>query len=459
MDKPDLTELTAISPIDGRYRKLTKELAGIFSEHGLQSWRKYVEIAWLEHLIDIYEIEVSDGHEITIERMALPSLDDTINIKAWEKKTNHDVKAVEYHICEKLSELGLDHLHNMVHFGLTSEDTTNIAIAFMAKKGRNIILDHLRQLIKDLGKLALKWKTVPMLSHTHGQAASPTTVGKEIVNLAASLQEEYRNLGRIKIKAKLNGATGNYSALQFADDSKDWILDGQEFIKQFNFTPNLFTAQTNDYGYLSEICHSLARVSARLMKIDRDMWSYISRFYFKLRVEENEVGSSTMPHKVNPIDFENSESNAETAIPILEKAGTKLLITRMQRDLTDSSFLRNLGSAFGYVLIALKSCRKGLGKIEINETALQQDLKDQYALLAEPVQSLMRLRGVTNPYDQLKRVTRGKEISRDDLLRLVKSCPELNDEDIHKFDNLLPKDYIGLVEELVEIYFTLYRHP
>ena len=456
--KKELYRLTAITPIDGRYRKKVSDFTEIFSEHGLQKRRTFAEIKWLLFLANLLDIFIEKEEIRGIHAIADKySIYDSREIKDIEKKTNHDVKSVEYYIKDRLDDLNLSSLKELVHFGLTSEDITNIAIALMVKDGLGVILKELSELLNTLEGMAQVYWRMPMVSHTHGQPASPTTVGKEFVVFAHMLRKEINILRKIQIEAKLNGASGNYSALDAALPEIAWINAGECFIRSIGFRCNLFTVQTNSYNYLAQIMHCLARLSAIIINLDRDMWEYISRHYFVQKPKEGEVGSSTMPHKVNPIDFENSEGNLEYVIPIMDNFAAKLLITRMQRDLTDSTFLRNLGSVFSHFLIAIKSTIKGLDKASVDEKTINRDLAKNQELLAEPIQTIMRMRNESNPYERLKELTRGKKVVRKDLVELVNNCIKLKPEDKKWLKNLSPKKYIGLAPELVEKYFTEYR--
>lgn len=452
----ELTPLTAISPIDGRYWKTAKVFAEIFSEHGLQKGRVYLEVMWLIFLgksLKLFNIYPAVERNI-FSIYQNYSIKDTRRIKVLEKKTNHDVKAVEYFVKEKLKKLKLDHLKEWVHIGLTSEDDTNVAIACMICDGLPIIEEALEELITKLESLAKAEKAISMLSHTHGQPASPTTIGKEMINFANKLREEQEILSEIPIRVKINCATGNFSALHAVFPQTDWISAITDFIiDDLNFAPNLFTVQTNSYNYVARIMHSLVRIASIIIDLDRDMWEYISRNYFLQIPKPGETGSSTMPHKVNPIDFENSEGNLEFVVPIAENFATKLLKTRMQRDLTDSTFLRNTGVVFAHMLIAIKSTLRGFGKVRVNDAKLIEDLEKNQAILAEPIQTLMRMRGEKDPYEKLKNLTRGKEITKKDLNALVQSCKKLTAEDKQRMIDLTPATYTGLAEKLVDLYF------
>ena len=459
MDEKKIAQLRAISPIDGRYAKTTEIFTEIFSEHGLQKRRLKAEVLWLMFLIDILRLVKPENLSATNHRIGQIahnySLENTEAIKTIDSTINHDVKAVEYYLRQKLDVVGLSELKEWVHFGLTSEDITNIAIAMMASDGREVIIDNLNDLIiNSLEELAYKNKALPMLAHTHGQPASPTTLGKEMIVFCDSLGEELQILRNLPIKAKLNCASGNFSALHAAFPAIRWIEQSQRFIMHYaRFEPNIFTVQTNSYNYLCAMMDSLKRIAEITVNLDRDFWTYISMNYFVQIPKEGETGSSTMPHKVNPIDFENSEGNAEFAGAIAEAFARKLLITRLQRDLTDSTFLRNLGLPFAHLLIALKSTIRGLGKVVANPDKILRDLADNPAVLAEPIQTVMRMRGVDNPYDLLKSATRGKPVTLEMLHQIIDDCGQLEEGDRKRLKALRPETYTGLAEQLVDAYF------
>ncbi|HMA68806.1 MAG TPA: adenylosuccinate lyase, partial [Candidatus Mcinerneyibacterium sp.] len=365
-----------ISVVDGRYAGYVKELKDIFSEYGLIKKRVFVEIKWLIYLsreLKLYELSEKEENRL-FDIYNEFDKNSALKVKDIEKKTNHDVKAVEYYIKKSLEKINLNRLKEWVHFSCTSEDINNTSYALMMKEGKNILLGNMSKLLSKIEKIAKKYKNIPMMAKTHGQPASPTTVGKEFINFAYRLKEEKKELEKHLVEGKFNGATGNYNAHHFAFDNINWIEKNEKFIKNYlNIKPILFTTQINPYSYFSKFFHILIRFSSILIDFDRDMWGYISFDYFKQKLKEGEVGSSTMPHKVNPIDFENSEGNLGISISLMEHLSTKLLNSRFQRDLTDSTVLRNIGLVFSYQLIAMKKTLNGLDKIEINKSKIKED--------------------------------------------------------------------------------------
>ncbi len=453
-----MNQLSAISVIDGRYSNKTKVLKDIFSEYGLIKHRVIVEIQWLKFILKELKLESVKNDDLKKIEQIKDNFDiiKASEVKEIEKITNHDVKAVEYFIKKQLQADNLQGIKEWVHFALTSEDINNTAYALMIREGRFIIMDLLRKFLNKLEELAQKYKKTPMMSRTHGQPASPTTVGKEFINFAWRIKKELKNLSEIEIEAKLNGATGNYNAHNFVYPDIDWIESSKKFISGYlNLKPILFTTQINPNSYTSEIMHSLIRMSAIILDLNKDMWGYISLGYFKQKTKKGEIGSSTMPHKVNPIDFENSEGNLGIAISLMEHLSVKLLNSRFQRDLSDSTVLRNLGAVFSYLIIAVNSSLKGLNKIELNEAVINNDLGSNYELLAEPFQMIMRVYKVESPYEKLKELTRGKKISRNDLIEFVDKLENIPDKIKDKMKSVNPLNYIGKASELVDIYFKL----
>jgi len=452
-----MAEITAISVLDGRYAELTKQLGDIFSEYGLIRSRVFVEIQWMKFLAgELKLVDLNEGDISKIDIIAADfSIEDAKAVKDIEKVTNHDVKAVEYFIKEKLSAIGLNSAKEWVHFSCTSEDINNSSYALMLKKGRKVIIDILSELLEFIEGLGKKYKSVPMMSRTHGQPASPTTVGKEFINYAWRIREEISHLKNSTLSAKFNGATGNYNAHSFVLPDIDWIEAGRRFMSDYlGLTPLMFTTQINPYSYISTILHTMIRISAIIIDFDKDMWGYISIGYFKQRLKEGEVGSSTMPHKVNPIDFENSEGNMGIAISMMEHLAVKLLQSRFQRDLSDSTALRNLGAIFGYFIIGLKNTLKGLRKIDLNNSAIEQDLSDNPELMAEPIQTATRFYGEEDPYEKLKQLTRGKKITTEVLNSFIDKLEKVPEEFQIKMQNMTVDQYTGLAEKLVDKYFT-----
>ncbi|PIE63094.1 MAG: adenylosuccinate lyase [Desulfobacter postgatei] len=455
-----MKHVLSITPIDGRYARLTGVLSNIFSESGLIHHRIHVELKWLKFLITdlkVHEIVQADPP------LDLSKLDVLINdfhedyalrVKEIESRTNHDVKAVEYFIKEKLDSAGLSPIREWVHFACTSEDINNTAYGLMLQKGKNQVVELLTTFVTELEKKALAYKSIPMMSRTHGQPATPTTPGKEFINFAWRLNQEIQVLKRTEIQAKINGATGNYNAHVFAFPEIDWMAASERFIRDYlSLEPILFTTQINPNTALSKVLHAMIRAAAVIIDFDRDMWGYISLGYFKQRVKEGETGSSTMPHKVNPIDFENSEGNMGLAISMLEHLSVKLQKSRFQRDLSDSTVLRSLGTVFGYFIIGMKNALKGLLKVELDHAVLERDLEDNPELLAEPFQTVMRVYGEKNPYERLKELTRGKKIQKEDLARFVDGLEKVPPEVKKRMGALLPQTYLGLAESLVDLYF------
>ncbi len=448
--------ITALTALDGRYARLTTELADVFSEYGLIKHRVFVEIEWLKFILA--DLRLAPFDDLNIEKLNTIArtfdLEDARKVKEIEKQTNHDVKAVEYFIKDQLDLLGLSDIKEWVHFACTSDDINNTSYALMLKKGKEIAVALLRQFITDLEQKALLYKSIPMMSRTHGQPATPTTVGKEFINFAWRILQEADLIDQNKVQAKINGATGNYNAHYFVYPEINWIEASQRFIStHLNLEPILFTTQVNPNHSIAFVLHAMIRAAATTIDLDRDMWGYISLGYFKQRVKKGEIGSSTMPHKVNPIDFENSEGNMGLAISMMEHLCVKLQKSRFQRDLSDSTVLRSLGSAFGYFAIGVKNALKGLSKVELNNEVIQKDLDDNPELLAEPFQTAMRVFGEDNPYERLKELTRGQKINKKDLRKFVDSLEKVPADFKKRMKQLTPETYVGLAQNLVDIYF------
>ncbi|MFH2093181.1 MAG: adenylosuccinate lyase [Pseudomonadota bacterium] len=449
--------ITALTALDGRYARMITQIADIFSEYGLIKHRVFVEIEWLKFILSDLKLAQLDASNIVKldQIVSLFDLDDAQQVKDIEKKTNHDVKAVEYFIKDKLEESGLSAIKEWVHFACTSDDINNTAYALMLKEGKTLVTGLLRQLIDDLEQKAMENKSIPMMSRTHGQPATPTTVGKEFVNFAWRISQEADIIAQSEVQAKLNGATGNFNAHYFVYPQIDWVCASQRFITQhLNLCPILYTTQVNPNHSIAFILHAMIRAAAITIDLDRDMWGYISLGYFKQRVKEGETGSSTMPHKVNPIDFENSEGNMGLAISMMEHLCVKLQKSRFQRDLTDSTVLRSLGSVFGYFAIGVKNALKGLSKVDLNIAALEKDLEANQELLAEPFQTAMRVFGEENPYERLKELTRGQKIGKKELEAFVDNLKNVPSQFKERMKNLTPQTYVGLAQKLVETYFS-----
>ncbi|MCY7350602.1 MAG: adenylosuccinate lyase [Cytophagaceae bacterium] len=406
-----LTELSAISPIDGRYRRQVAELAPYFSEFGFIRYRVRVEV---EYFIALCQLPLPQLSEVSAEVFpALRALYETfseadaLRIKAIEKTTNHDVKAVEYFLKERLESLGLGAALEFIHFGLTSQDINNTAIPLLLREAMASLVKPLfTDIIHDLDGLAERWADVPMLAHTHGQPASPTRLGKELRVFSERLRQQMMLLNAVPHAAKFGGATGNFNAHHVAYPKVDWVAFGTHFVRSLGLTRSRYTTQIDHYDHLAAFCDGMKRLNTILIDLDRDVWAYVSMGYFKQKITAGEIGSSAMPHKVNPIDFENSEGNLGVANALLEHFAAKLPISRLQRDLTDSTVLRSLGVPLAHGVVALKSLQKGLAKLELNEAAIYADLEANWAVVAEALQTILRREGYPQPYEALKALTR-----------------------------------------------------
>ncbi len=449
--------ICALSPLDGRYHAKTSALRPYFSEFALIRYRVIVEIEWLKALSNESLIgEVSPFSANTVGRLENLiknfSVTDAEAIKAIEASTNHDVKAVEYWLKETFSQYSdIANVIEFIHFACTSEDINNLSHGLMLKNSRDeVMLPMLHALIDKLQTMAHQFASVPLLSRTHGQPATPTTMGKEMANVAYRLNYACDRLRAIALLGKINGAVGNYNAHIIAYPNLDWEKFAQNFVEQLGLTFNPYTTQIEPHDAIAALFDAYARVNTVLIDLNRDIWGYISLGYFKQKTKENEVGSSTMPHKVNPIDFENSEGNLGIANALLNHLSEKLPVSRWQRDLTDSTVLRNMGVALGHTLLAYDSCIKGLNKLEINLVAIQRDLQDAWEVLAEPVQMVMRRFGTKNPYERLKALTRGKSgISQETLHQFIQTL-EIPDKEKQQLLALTPTNYIGLAEKLAK---------
>ena len=446
----DLTSLTAISPIDGRYRNKTQQLAPYFSEWGLIRYRVQVEV---EYFISLWELPLPELSEITKEdAQNLRNIyrtftqTDAQRIKEIEKQTNHDVKAVEYFLRERFDHLKLDAFKEFIHFGLTSQDINNTATPLSMKEAfTQEYLPELESLSEQLESLAQQWKDVPMLAHTHGQPASPTRLGKELKVFTSRLREQLRQLKEIPIPAKFGGATGNFNAHHAAYPQTDWISFAETFVNQrLGLKRSPITTQIEHYDNLAAFFHTLSRINTILLDLARDMWSYISMNYFKQKIRKGEVGSSVMPHKVNPIDFENAEGNLGIANALFEHLAAKLPVSRLQRDLSDSTVLRNLGVPFAHSIIAFKSLNKGLHKITLHREAIDRDLEDNWSVIAEALQTVLRKEGFKNPYEILKALTRkNTKITREDLISFIDQL-QVEESLRERLKKITPWNYTGL---------------
>jgi adenylosuccinate lyase len=410
-----LTTLNALSPLDGRYNSKLDALRPYFSEYALIKYRASVEIEWLKALAaakDLQEIAPFSADTIKELDAAITNFSETdaAQVKVIEARTNHDVKALEYWLKEKFSKnVEVQKASEFIHFACTSEDINNLSHGLMLKSARDaVMLPFLGDLIARLTALSHELADTPMLARTHGQTASPTTMGKELANVVYRLQRQQKQLKNNELLGKINGAVGNFNAHLSAYPHFDWEAFAKKFVENLGLTYNPMTIQIEPHDYMAELYDCLARINTILIDLNRDIWGYISVGYFKQKVKAGEIGSSTMPHKVNPIDFENSEGNLGLANAVLRHMAEKLPISRWQRDLTDSTVLRNMGVAFGYTLLGYDSCLRGLNKLEINPEKLAQDLDASWEVLAEPIQTVMRRYGIENPYEQLKELTRGK---------------------------------------------------
>ncbi len=448
-----LTELTAISPVDGRYGSKTSDYQNIFSEYGLIRHRVLVEVRWLQALstfdaiaeVPAFSAEANQQLDDIVDQF---SVDDAQRIKDIERTTNHDVKAVEYFLKEKIA--GNDELEavtEFIHFACTSEDINNLSHALMLTAGRdNVLLPQMDKVIEKFRELALQYAEQPMLSRTHGQPASPTTVGKEIANVVYRLQRQRDQVAAINIMGKINGAVGNYNAHLSAYPDVDWAAFAKTFIESLGIVYNPYTIQIEPHDYMAELFDAISRYNTIIIDISRDIWGYISNGFFKQKTVAGEIGSSTMPHKVNPIDFENAEGNLGIANALFAHLTLKLPISRWQRDLTDSTVLRTLGVGFAHSSIAYQSTLRGLGKLEINAEKLNADLDENWEVLAEPIQTVMRKYGIEKPYEKLKELTRGKKVDQQVMQEFVKNL-DMPQEGKDLLINMTPMNYIGSAVE------------
>ena len=446
-----MNTLTALSPIDGRYASKVDSLRPYLSEFGLIHARVTVEVRWLQTLAnhaDIHEIQPFSA--ATNERLdaivANFSEADAMRIKDIERTTNHDVKAVEYFLKEKIADIdALKDAGEFIHFACTSEDINNLSHALMLKSGRDVLAQSMQKIIDEIAALAETHADQPMLSRTHGQTASPTTLGKEMANVAYRLHRQLKQFNNVELLGKINGAVGNYNAHLSAYPQIDWAKNAENFVTSLGLTFNPYTTQIEPHDYIAELFDALRRYNTILIDFNRDVWTYISLGYFKQKLKDGEVGSSTMPHKVNPIDFENSEGNLGIANAVLAHLGEKLPISRMQRDLTDSTVLRNMGVGFAQSLIAFDACLKGIGKLELNANRLNEDLELAQEVLAEPIQTVMRRYNVEKPYEKLKALTRGQAMTREMMVNFVNSdeLAAVPEAERQRLADLTPATYTG----------------
>lgn len=443
-----LTALNAVSPVDGRYGSRTIALRSIFSEFGLIRFRVEVEVRWLQQLSRLAGVpEVpafSAATNAILDKIVTDFNEaDAQAVKDIERTTNHDVKAVEYFLKNKFAgNAELEAVLEFVHFACTSEDINNLSHALMLREGRKVFLKDAEAIIDGIAKLAHDYAEDSMLSRTHGQTASPTTVGKEMANVAARLRRQLKTVKEVELLGKINGAVGNYNAHLSAYPDVDWQTNAKEFVESLGLSWNPYTTQIEPHDYIAELFDAIARFNTIVIDFDRDVWGYISLGYFKQKTIAGEVGSSTMPHKVNPIDFENSEGNLGIANAIFTHLAQKLPISRWQRDLTDSTVLRNMGVGFGYGMIAYASTLKGMSKLEINRARLAEDLNNSWEVLAEPIQTIMRRYNVAEPYEKLKALTRGQTINREVLAAFVETL-DIPEHAKQTMRDLTPANYIG----------------
>jgi adenylosuccinate lyase len=445
----ELSALTAISPVDGRYGSKTKELRSIFSEFGLIKYRVTVEVRWLQALSRAEAIaevpSFSDEANALLDAIVTNfSEADAQRVKDIESTTNHDVKAVEYLLKEKVADNAELHAVNeFIHFACTSEDINNLSHALMLTEARDeVLLPYCDKLLSGLKDLAVEYKSIPMMARTHGQPASPSTMGKEMANVYMRLKRQRDQISQVEMLGKVNGAVGNYNAHLSAYPEHDWHQHAQEFVTSLGITLNPYTTQIEPHDYIAELFDAIARFNTILLDFDRDVWGYIALGHFKQKTIAGEIGSSTMPHKVNPIDFENSEGNLGLANAIFAHLAQKLPLSRWQRDLTDSTVLRNLGVGMGYAVIAYQSTLKGMTKLQVNEAKLLEELDQNWELLAEPIQTVMRKYGIEKPYEKLKDLTRGKRVNQEIMADFIDGL-ELPESAKAEMKLMTPANYIG----------------
>ena len=447
--------LTAISPIDGRYADKVEKLRPIFSEFGLIRFRVLVEVRWLQALANHPRIvEVGPFSDSATQHLnniiSNFSEADAQRVKDIETTTNHDVKAVEYLLKEKISSCPeLEKISEFIHFACTSEDINNLSYALMLKEGREVILTQISDCIAALKTIAIETADQPMLSRTHGQSATPTTTGKEFANVTARMQRQKNQLQAVQLLGKINGAVGNYNAHCVTYPDIDWVEFAKSFVESLGLDFNPYTIQIEPHDFIAEYFHCLSRFNTVLLDFDRDMWSYISLGYFKQKTVTGEIGSSTMPHKVNPIDFENSEGNLGLANALFSFLAEKLPVSRWQRDLTDSTVLRNIGVGIAHTSIAIQASLKGIAKLQINNEAIEADLNANWEVLAEPIQTVMRRYGIEKPYEKLKDLTRGRRINQEQMRAFIEKLEIPADAKAILLE-LTPRNYTGYAEKLAK---------
>ena len=451
----EISSLTSISPIDGRYFQKNQSLRPLLSEYGLIKHRLIVEIKWLQHLVrdkniinNVNDTEVQDELNLILNNF---NVEEAEKIKNIERTTNHDVKAVEYYLRDILQKkTQLKNLSNYVHFGCTSEDINNLAYGLIINKARSsIVVPCLTRLLEEMKKISHESANIAMLSRTHGQAATPTTLGKEIANFCYRLEVQKRHWEDVAILGKLNGAVGNFNAFVAAFPQVNWEKKSRLFIEELGLSFNQYTTQIEPHDCIARYSNELSLINSILIDFCQDIWTYISLSYFGQKIREDEVGSSTMPHKVNPIDFENAEGNSGISISLLKHFGQKLVVSRLQRDLSDSTVMRNLGVAIAHTHLAIISIQSGLKKLQINEEAISDDLAEEWQLLSEPIQTVLRTHGIDDAYEKLKHLSRGKNITKEKLFRFIDSL-DLPAETISQLKALTPSSYIGLAAKLAK---------
>ncbi|MFZ4832831.1 adenylosuccinate lyase [Rouxiella sp. Mn2063] len=452
----ELSSLTAVSPVDGRYGDKVSALRTIFSEFGLLKFRVQVEVRWLQKLAAcsaIKEVPAFDADANAFLDQLVANFDekDAQRIKDIEKTTNHDVKAVEYFLKEKVADIPALHaVSEFIHFACTSEDINNLSHALMLETARqDVVLPYWLKIIDAIKALAHQYRDIPLLSRTHGQPATPSTIGKEFANVAYRMDRQYKQLQQVEILGKINGAVGNYNAHIVAYPEVDWHQFSEEFVTSLGITWNPYTTQIEPHDYIAELFDCVARFNTILIDFDRDIWGYIALNHFKQKTIAGEIGSSTMPHKVNPIDFENSEGNLGLSNAVLQHLASKLPVSRWQRDLTDSTVLRNLGVGLGYALIAYQSTMKGVSKLEVNEANLVDELDRNWEVLAEPIQTVMRRYGIEKPYEKLKELTRGKRVDAQGMQVFIDGL-DLPEEEKVRLKAMTPANYIGRAGKMVD---------
>lgn len=443
-----LSALTAISPVDGRYGSKVTDLRSIFSEFGLLKYRVTVEVRWLQALAQAEAIKEvpafsDEANQLLDSIVEYFAESDAEKIKEIERTTNHDVKAVEYFLKEKIRHSDeLDNVSEFIHFACTSEDINNLSYALMLKEGTEALAKYQQEICQSIRSLADQFAEIPMMSRTHGQPASPSTMGKEMANVVYRLERQLKQIQSQEILGKINGAVGNYNAHLSAYPEFDWQSFAQEFVTSLGLTWNPYTTQIEPHDYMAELFDAIARFNTVVIDFDRDVWGYIALGHFKQKTVAGEIGSSTMPHKVNPIDFENSEGNLGIANALFDHLAMKLPISRWQRDLSDSTVQRVLGVGYAHSVIAYQATLKGISKLEVNEKSLLDELNSNWELLAEPIQTVMRRYAIPNPYEKLKELTRGKRVTREDMQAFIDSL-ELPEDEKQRLKQLTPATYIG----------------